>query len=93
MKARAAARCCQRYLSAASPKKAPAQASAKYSMPMEWTSQASYPGERQASGTILRAVYAAKAWPASCVITSTSPLVPLKFAKMNGAPRLGRLVQ
>ena len=35
-------------------------------------------------GTRSRFIHAAKAWPASCVTTSTSCCVPLKFAKMNG---------
>ena len=53
-------------------------------MDMEWISQLSNDGHWHSVGTMLRAMYPAKAWPASCVMTSTSPCVPLKLEKMKG---------
>ena len=66
------------------PKKYSAQGQAKNSMDMEWTSQASREGHWHSPGTMKRPVKLAKAWPASCVMTSTSCEVPLKLAKMKG---------
>ena len=55
-------------------------------MLMEWISQLSMPGSRRMEGMgCAFAIQSAKAWPASCVSTSTSPAVPLKFEKMNGS--------
>ena len=55
MKVRASARCCQRNLSASAPKKLSAQPSAKNSMLIECTSQASSVGQRLEAGRMLRA--------------------------------------
>ena len=55
-------------------------------MDMEWISQLSMPGFSRIMGRCFRAAtHAAKAWPASCVSTSTSSDVPLKLEKMKGA--------
>ena len=55
-------------------------------MDIEWTSQISI-GACQTSASLIEcaAMYAWNACPASCVNTSTSAEVPLKFEKMNGA--------
>ena len=56
------------------------------SIDIEWISQLSYVGEKYAGTSMPRMDrYICSAWPASCVSTSTSSFVPLKFAKMKGA--------
>ena len=56
---------------------------AKNSMLMEWVSAVSMP-IWASNGSLSKVNQAFRAWPASWVMTSTSPAVPLKFARMKG---------